>query len=303
MDIGRFAPTTSGRAHPGTLLAGMLAWLDARSRGGRFLLRMEDIDPGAGDRGKREGLLDDLVWFGLTWDELVWQSSRSDSHAAALDQLGATGLLYECDCSRTLIRQAGLPSVAGGWVYPGTCRHRRIRDWRSSSRALRVDLSDWTVEVRDESGEDLGQVVARAMGDPLVRRLDGGITYQLAVVVDDAEAGVTRVVRGRDLATSTATQVALRQLLGLPIPAYRHHLLLLEPQGEKLAKLHQSIGADVLRHHLSAGELRAWLARAAGFGPDAPRLDWEDLLKAFRWDRVGTEDRVTRWDGSTLSLG
>jgi glutamyl/glutaminyl-tRNA synthetase len=159
------------------------------------------------------------------------------------------------------------------------------------------------VGVRDESGEDLGQVVARAMGDPLVRRSDGGITYQLAVVVDDAEAGVTRVVRGRDLATSTATQVALRNLLGLPIPSYRHHLLLLEPQGEKLAKLHQSIGADVLRHHLSAGELRAWLARAAGFGSESLRLEWDELLEAFRWDRVGTEDRVTRWDGSTLSLG
>jgi glutamyl/glutaminyl-tRNA synthetase len=281
----------------------MLSWLDARSRGGRFLLRMEDIDPGAGDRAKREGLLDDLVWFGLTWDELVWQSSKNESHAAALDRLAATGLLYECDCSRTVIRQAGIPSAAGGWAYPGTCRRRVVRNWRVSRSSLRVNLAGWTVDVRDESGLDLGQVVSQAMGDPLVRRADGGVTYQLAVVVDDAEAGVTRVVRGRDLATSTATQVALRNLLGLPIPTYRHHLLLLEPQGEKLAKLHQSIGADVLRTRYSAPELLAWLAEVAGIGARHRIQSWEALVAEFSWDRVAVEDRVVRWDGFALSPG
>jgi len=302
MIVGRFAPTTSGRAHPGTLLAALLAWLDVKSRGGQFVLRMEDIDPGAQDPGYREGLFEDLRWFGLTWDALVWQSSRTSAHEAALDRLAATGLLYECECSRTRIKAAGIPSVAGGWIYPGTCRHRQVRDWRRSRQNLRVNLGGVRVDVRDEGGLDLGQTLDATMGDPLVRRGDGGVTYQLAVVVDDAEAGVTRVVRGRDLATSTATQVALRGLLGLPIPVYRHHLLLLEPQGEKLAKLHQSIGADVLRNHLSPGALRGFLAWAAGLVDEPTPRTWESLLADFSWSRVGTSDRVVTWDGERLSL-
>lgn len=302
MDICRFAPTTSGRAHPGTLLAGLLAWLDARSRGGHFVLRLEDIDPGAGDPGRRKALLDDLTWFGLTWDELVWQSSRRAAHEAALDRLAAAGALYECRCSRTVVKAAGLPSAAGGWVYPGTCRSRRVTDWRQSRENLRVDLAGCQVEVTDESGANLSQHIDKAMGDPLVRRADGGVTYQLAVVVDDAEAGVTRVVRGRDLASSTATQVALRSALDVPIPTYRHHLLLLEPHGEKLAKLHQSIGADVLRQHLGPDELRGFLAWACGLAPTSEPVTMAELLAGFSWSRVGTADRVVGWDGKGLSL-
>jgi glutamyl/glutaminyl-tRNA synthetase len=302
MEIGRFAPTTSGRAHPGTLLAGLLAWLDIRSRGGRFLVRMEDIDPSAEAGGNKEGLLDDLVWFGLTWDDLVWQSSRREAHENALDLLAASGLLYECHCSRTAVKAAGLPSAAGGWIYPGTCRHRKLRDWRQSRQNLRVDLSDWTVEVEDESGADLGQNIGRSMGDPLVRRGDGGVTYQLAVVVDDTEAGVTRVVRGRDLAASTATQVALHRILGRPIPVYRHHLLLLEPQGCKLAKLHQSIGADVLRRHLGPDELRGFLAYACGLSEGTAAASAERVLKDFSWERVRKADRVVAWNGRALTL-
>ena len=302
MEIGRFAPTTSGRAHPGTLLAGLLAWLDIRSRGGRFVLRMEDIDPTAQSGAHREGLLDDLQWFGLNWDDLVWQSQRQSSHEAALDQLAASGLLYECGCSRTTIKAAGLPSAAGGWVYPGTCRHRRLADWRGSRLNLRVDLSGWNIEVKDEGGDDLGQVVSQALGDPMVRRADGGVTYQLAVVVDDAEAGVTRVVRGRDLASSTATQVALRKILGFPIPVYRHHLLLLEPQGEKLAKLHQSIATDELRKHYRPEELVGFLAAASGLRPTPAEVTLQELLADFSWDRVSRQDRVVTWDGRAVRM-
>lgn len=302
MDIGRFAPTTSGRAHPGTLLAGMLAWLDVRTRGGRFLLRLEDIDPTAQDPAHRNGLLDDLVWFGLDWDELVWQSTRRPSHEAALDRLAGLGVLYECGCSRTTVKAAGIPSAAGGWVYPGTCRPRRVRDWRSSRLGLRVDLAGVSGQAIDEAGTDLSQDLERDMGDPLVRRADGGVTYQLAVVVDDAAAGVTRVVRGQDLASNTATQVALRRLLGYPIPAYRHHLLLLEPQGTKLAKLHQSIAADVLRRHYQPDELRGFLAGVAGLGEGSP-LGWDDLSRSFSWDRVRTDHPVVTWDGQRLGAG
>ena len=300
MEIGRFAPTTSGRAHPGTLLAGMLAWLDVKSLGGKFLLRFEDIDPGARDRAWQDGLLDDLDWFGLPRDEIVWQSSRREDHEDALDNLAALGVLYECGCSRTVVKAAGLRSVAGGWVYPGTCRAHRVADWRRSSGNLRVNLEGIRVDVADESGDDLGQVVETAMGDPLVRRSDGGVTYQLAVVVDDGDSGVTRVVRGRDLASSTATQVALRGLLGYPVPVYRHHLLLLEPQGEKLAKLHQSVGADVLRNHYSPDGLRGFLAWVVGLIPDERPVGWDELLACFDWCRVGRSDRVVVFNGARL---
>ncbi len=297
MEIGRFAPTTSGRAHPGTLLAGLLAWLDIRSRGGRFVLRLEDIDPTARDEHLRQGLLDDLTWFGMDWDELVWQSSRTQEHEAALDRLAALGLLYECSCSRTVIKAAGLPSAAGGWVYPGTCRHRKITDWRASRDNLRVDLSGWKIQLADESGDDLSQSLDTAMGDPMVRRSDGGITYQLAVVVDDTRAGVNRVIRGRDLASSSATQAALLRLLESPIPRYRHHLLLLEPQGGKLAKLHQSIGADTLRRHMSADEVRGFLAWAAGLADGPEPVTAAQLLTAFDWNRVRRDDRAVTWNG------
>jgi len=303
MEIGRFAPTTSGRAHPGTLLAALLAWLDVRSRGGRFLLRLEDIDPTATSRVWQTGLLDDLAWFGLEWDEVIWQSACRPAHEAALDRLASLGVLYECGCSRTTIRSHGLPSASGGWVYPGTCRPRRVADWRASRLNLRVDVGDVRVELTDESGLDLGQTVGLAMGDPLVRRADGGITYQLAVVVDDAVSGVTRVVRGRDIASSTATQVALRRLFGYPVPVYRHHLLLLEPQGEKLAKLHQSIGADRLRHHYDAASLRGFLAWAAGLRADPSPVGWDALAASFDWGQVGTVDRPVTWNGRALSLG
>jgi len=135
----------------------------------------------------------------------------------------------------------------------------------------------------------------------VVRRGDGGVTYQLAVVVDDAEAGVTRIVRGRDLAPSTATQVALRGLLGLPIPAYRHHFLLLEPQGAKLAKLHQSIGADVLRRYLDPDSLRGFLAFVAGLAEDPRPVTLDQLLQSFSWDKIEVQDRTVFWDGQRLT--
>lgn len=279
----------------------MLAWLDVRSRGGRFVLRLEDIDPTALDPARRQGLFDDLRWFGLEADEVVWQSACRPDHEAALDTLAALGRLYECDCSRTTVKAFGRVSASGGWVYPGTCRHRRVTDWRASPSGLRVNLEGIRIDLFDESDLDLSQDLDRSMGDPLVRRPDGGITYQLAVVADDHRSGVNRVVRGRDIASSTATQVALRQVLGWPVPTYRHHLLLLEPQGEKLAKLHQSIGADVLRHHYEPAALRGFLAKAAGLTPTAEPVGWDELLAGFSWDRVAPDDRVVAWDGATLT--
>lgn len=303
-DRCRFAPSTTGRAHPGTLLAALLAWLDARARSAQFLLRLEDVDAQRCRPAFGPQMVADLGWLGIDFDTVCEQHTHQVRHQAALETLAAAGLLYPCRCSRAEIREHARPAADGGFAYPGTCRERVLAsNWRTAGEALRFRLPHGTVSVSDESGMDLSQKIVHAMGDPIVRRRDGAIAYQLAVVVDDAAAGVTRIVRGRDIAASTATQVALQRALGLPTPTYRHHLLLLEPQGDKLAKLHGSVGADELRGCYEAEALVGLLAHAAGLRPDPRPSSARSLLADFDWRLVGRDDRVVTWDGRRLLLG
>jgi glutamyl-tRNA synthetase/glutamyl-Q tRNA(Asp) synthetase len=302
--VGRFAPSTTGRAHPGTLLAALLCWLDARSLGGRVILRLEDIDP---ERSRPElvaGLQDDLAWFCLDWDEVQLQSEARARHEAALDALAARGLLYPCACSRAALRARGAAAPDGGFAYAGTCRARALpaAGWRASREPLRARVPSREVVVRDESGAVWALDPARAFGDPVVRRRDGAIAYHLASVVDDAASGVTRVVRGRDLALHTPLQVALRESLGLPVPTYRHHLLLLELRGGKLAKLHGSVAAPELRQHYSAAALCGVLAQACGLRARAEPVTPRELLRDFAWSRVRGDDAALHWTGETLQL-
>lgn len=305
MDVCRFAPSITGEAHPGTLLAALLAWLDARSRGGRFLVRLEDLDRLRLRPGWSEQMLADLRWFGLDWDALVTQSERAADHDAALDALAAAGRLYPCACSRSQLRAGGRTAPDGSIAYENSCRGRALPagGWRACTEAIRARVPDDRVELRDESGLDLSQAPARELGDPVVRRRDGVIAYQLAVVVDDAASGITRIVRGRDIAPSTATQVALQRLLGLPTPVYRHHLLLLEPRGDKLAKLHGSVGATALRPRYSAAALCGLLACAAGLRAAPEPCAPADLVAGFTWERVRDPDRVLTWTGEALVMG
>lgn len=305
MDVCRFAPSTTGRAHPGTLLAGLLAWLDARSRGARLVLRLEDLDPDRCRPEYRDGLVEDLAWLGLTFDDTIDQHTSGAAHAAALDRLEAQGLLYPCACTRTEIAASGRRAPDGGFSYTNRCRSRRLPagGWRATSEPVRVRLPDGVVSIGDESGLDLSQDPAAAFGDPVVRRRDGAVAYALAVVVDDADLGVTRVVRGRDLATSTATQVALQRLLTLPTPVYRHHLLLLEERGGKLAKLHGSVGAPALRAVQTAADVTGALALAAGLRETPAAVTPGELLRTFSWARASDRDRVVRFDGERLVVG
>ena len=300
--LGRFAPSATGRAHPGTLLAALLCWLDARSRGGDVLLRIEDLDQ---QRCKTEwvhGLLDDLQWFGLEFDQVSHQHESAEVHADALDQLAERGLLYPCRCSRTELRDA--PRTADGSViYPGSCRERELPNgnWRDCSEAIRLRLPpDLELSVTDASGIELGGSIAARCGDPVVRRRDGVIAYQLAATVDDAAAGVTHVVRGHDLAASTAVQLAVQALLGLPQPHYRHHLLLLEADGEKLAKFHGAVAADALRAAYTPQALTGLLAQVAGLRADASACAPHDLLADFAWAKVSNADQILHWDGAAL---
>jgi glutamyl-tRNA synthetase/glutamyl-Q tRNA(Asp) synthetase len=300
----RFAPTTSGAAHPGTLLAALLCWLDARSRGARLTLRLEDVDHTRCTPERAEQMRAALAWLGLDWDDCELQSAQRPAHEAALARLAAAGRLYACLCSRAELARAGRRSADGGWVYPGTCRERRVgpAELAGVAGALRLRLEPGRLELRDESGLDLGQDAALELGDPVLRRRDGAIAYHLAAVVDDARAGITRVVRGRDLASATATQVQLQRALGVATPAYRHHLLLLEPRGRKLAKLHGAVGWPQLRGAYEAAQLCGWLACAAGLRERPVAARPRELLAGFDWSRVRQLDQAVRWTGRELQL-
>lgn len=298
----RFAPTPSGPAHPGTLLAGLLCWLDARSRGAHLLLRLEDVDHTRCTPEHATQMREALRWLGLDWDAELAQSGRRAAHEAALDRLAGQGRLYPCRCSRSQLRRGAARAADGGWRYPGTCRERALPagGWRACGEALRLRLPPGRLALADESGLDLSQDPSAEMGDPVLLRRDGAIAYHLAVVVDDAEDGITRIVRGRDLAASTAIHRVLQRALGLPEPVTRHHLLLLEQEGGKLAKLHGAVGWHELREHLDGGQACGLLAAVAGLraGPAPTRP--AALLEGFDWGRVRDADQVMRWTGSAL---
>lgn len=302
--MGRYAPSTTGHAHPGTLLAALLCWLDARSVGDRVVLRLENLDPERSRPDYEAAMIEDLRWLGLEWDAIGRQSDSVTHHEQALDDLAAAGLLYPCACTRAQIRESGSRTPDGGYRYGGRCRSLALPDggWRRCADPLRVKLPSGNVEPVDLGGLPLGQDPSAAFGDPIVRRRDGSIAYGLACVVDDAASGVTRIVRGRDLMASTATQVALQRLLGVPTPSYRHHLVLLERRGDKLAKLHGSVATTQLREVYSASELGGLLAYAAGLLPEPLPITPSELLVDFAWDRVSREDKIAHWSGKALEV-
>jgi glutamyl-Q tRNA(Asp) synthetase len=279
-----------------------LCWLDARQRGAHLLLRLEDVDATRCTPESAQDMRDALDWFGIDWDGECLQSESHAHHANALDALSEMGLVYSCRCSRSAIKRAGLPAADGGWRYPGSCRDRLLAgdDWRAVEGALRLRLEPEIVDVPDESGHPLAQDPSLEMGDPVLRSRAGSIAYHLACVVDDAHAGITRVVRGRDLATSTAIHSVLQRRLGFPTPSYRHHLLILEESGGKFAKFHGAVGWRELRACYTSAELCGLLAEVAGLTPDPTPLQPRDLLEHFDWNRVQTEDVALVWSGEAL---
>ena len=298
----RFAPSTTGYAHPGTLLSALLCWLDARSRGDRFIIRLENLDPERCRPEFEQAMLDDLAWLGLDWDEVVYQRDQVKHHEAALDDLASRGLLYTCCCSRADIKTRCRPAADGGFAYDGACREQLLAPgaWRTTEDAVRVRLPDDEIEVVDESGEVYRQTPAHDMGDPVVRRRDGAIAYHLACVVDDARAGIKRLIRGRDLLPSAPVQILLHRMLGLPVPAYRHHFLLLEPQGNKLAKLHGSIDTRTLRQHYTPEQLCGQLAAWAGLIESEQPCRPTDLLSTFTWKNIRHDNLIVKVQSGRL---
>ena len=235
MITGRFAPSPTGPLHFGSLVAAVGSWLFARSAGGRWLMRIEDLDTGRVVRGSEEEILEALRRYGLGWDgEIVRQSQRTAIYDAALATLRAKGLSYDCACSRAEIERAASAPVGAEPVYPGTCRNG-LPPGRKA-RAVRFRAPDERIGFDDIIAGHVEENVAKQTGDFVIKRADGAYAYQLAVVVDDAEQGVNQVVRGGDLLSSTPRQIALQRALDLPEPAYAHLPLIVAPDGSKLGK-------------------------------------------------------------------
>jgi glutamyl-Q tRNA(Asp) synthetase len=257
--VGRFAPSPTGPLHFGSLVAAVGSWLDARAAGGRWLVRIEDVDETRTVAGAADDILRTLAAFGLAWDgAVVRQSERKALYAAALTRLRDLGWTYRCRCSRREIADSGLRGLEGA-IYPGTCRTLRLTEAEAGADRLRV--APGPVAFDDRRLGRLAHDVAAEIGDFVLRRRDGLFAYQLAVVVDDADQGVTDVVRGADLLWSTPRQVILQHLLQLPTPRYLHLPVATNEAGEKLSKQTLAAAVDPARAIPLLGEALAFLGQ------------------------------------------
>jgi glutamyl-Q tRNA(Asp) synthetase len=287
---GRFAPSPTGPLHFGSLVAAIGSYLRARAAGGQWLVRMEDIDPPREMPGAADAILASLEAFGLDWyGPVMFQSSRLGAYETALEHLLSGARAYPCSCSRREIATAAGSRTGGGTghIYPGTCRSGVLRP--GARTAIRLLASAASIEFVDRIQGRFGQRLDREVGDFVLRRRDGLAAYQLAVVVDDAEQGITEVVRGCDLLDNTPRQIYLQQVLGLPTPDYAHLPIAVNERGEKLSK---QTGAVPLDPKLSRQTVFAAL-RFLGMQPDS-EMRHAPAPEQLAW-------ACTAWDPSRLS--
>ena len=301
--VGRFAPTPSGRMHLGNVFAALVAWLSVRSRGGHLVLRMEDLDTQRTSDEYAQTLREDLAWLGLDWDlETPPQSKRSDVYDRYFSILEEKGLLYPCYCTRSQLHSVNAPHLSDGtYVYPGTCRHLTPAQKAAFSRppAWRVQVPDRQWVVNDLLQGTYRENLATDCGDFVVRRADGVYVYQLAVTVDDGEAGVTEVVRGTDLLSSAPRQMYLQSLFGFPHPQYGHVPLLLAPDGRRLSKRDKDLDLGQLRQRMRPEALIGALAHAARLTDSAAPISARELASLFSWDRL-SKDSICLQAGDLL---
>jgi len=268
--IGRFAPSPTGPLHFGSLLAAVASYLDARANKGKWLLRMDDLDPPREPAGSADLILEQLHALGLNWDgEPLYQSSRLQSYGAALHRLQDLALCYRCDCSRAQIR-------AMGSIYNGACRHRSAPP--QGVFAWRVKTANRLIEFEDQIQGSYGQNPEKEVGDFVLKRKDNLFAYQLAVVVDDFYQGITHVIRGIDLLDSTARQIYLQQLLGYPTPVYGHIPVVVNTLGQKLSKQHFAEPLDLANKKEDLH--RALTLLGQNPGPEQRLLDVHQQLAA-----------------------
>jgi glutamyl-tRNA synthetase len=295
---GRYAPSPTGALHLGNLRTALLAWLFARAAGGAFVLRIEDLDAPRTKPGATRAMLNDLRWLGLDWEEgpdmggLVGpyiQSMRQALYEQAIARLREKGLIYPCYCTRAELAQiASAPQGDEGPSYPGVCRHlttkeRARREATGRRPALRFIAPEAPIQFTDLLEGAISASVAATTGDFIVQRSDGIVSYQLAVVVDDALMGVTQVVRGHDLLESTARQLALYDALGYPRPTtYAHAPLLVDRDGARLAKRDAAAGLDTLRAAgCSPAQVMGGLAASCGIVPAGVQATPAEILAVF----------------------
>jgi glutamyl-Q tRNA(Asp) synthetase len=283
MVTGRFAPSPTGPLHLGSLVAAVASWLFARRAGGRWLVRIEDIDTPRVVSGSAEEILAALQRYGLEWDgEVEWQSRRTACYEDALRRLREAKLVYDCACSRADLQRAPSAPLGAEAVYPGYCRDGLPPG--KAPRAVRFHAPHQVIAFDDLLCGRIEEHVGARTGDFVVRRADGLFAYQLAVVVDDAEQGVTQVVRGVDLLYSTPRQIALQHALGYPTPEYAHVRLVVNPDGSKLGKRDGALPLPTL----DEARVRETLALALqhlgieGRFEGAPKEMLETALRTFR---------------------
>ena len=288
--VGRFAPTPSGRMHLGNVFAALIAWLSVNSRNGQFVLRMEDLDTQRTSADFAQVLREDLLWLGLDWDvETPAQSTRSAVYDGYFEKLKDLGLLYPCYCTRSQLHSVNAPHLSDGtYVYPGTCRDLTEEQKASFDRkpAWRVKVPKSTWELTDLCQGDYTQDLAAECGDFVVRRADGVYVYQLAVTVDDGEAGVNEVVRGVDLLSSAPRQMYLQELFGFQKPTYGHVPLLMAADGRRLSKRDQDLDMGALRNRCTAEQVLGALAYASELIDQNKAISAGELAKEFSWDKL-----------------
>jgi len=302
--FGRFAPSPTGRMHLGNVFCALLSWLSAKSKGGEWHLRIEDLDPGRSRRDYALRIQEDLQWLGLPWDgEVVWQSERGDIYEHYLQQLKDAGLTYPCFCTRADIMATQAPHETDGRiVYAGTCRgkYKNFSPLGEVGRglppaAIRLIVPNEVISFQDGHYGEQQVNLAEHCGDYILRRKDGAWAYQLAVVVDDALMGVTEVVRGRDLLLSTPQQLHLYRTLGFKEPHFFHHPLLINEDGQRLCKRDHSTEIGVLRdNHVSPKEIIGNLAFLAGLLLEPTPTLPHELLPLFSWQKVPMGDITQR---------
>ena len=302
---GRFAPSPSGRMHLGNAWSSLLAWLSVRSQGGTMVLRLEDLDRARCKPAFCAGVEEDLRWLGLDWDEgglgggaLYRQSLRDEAYRAALEQLAAKDLLYPCFCTRGQLHAASAPHRSDGDViYPGTCREltdeERAERAKMRKPAVRIRVPDEEIGFVDRLQGAYSENLAQMCGDFILRRSDGVFAYQLAVVMDDAAMGVTEVVRGQDLLTSTPRQIYLQRLLGFDTPSYCHVPLLCAADGRRLSKREADLTLQALRKNGVAPEtIVGRLAHAAGLIDRPEPITPRELVPLYAVEKLPRADIV-----------
>lgn len=293
---GRFAPSPTGRMHLGNVFSALLSWLSAKSQGGTWLLRIEDIDPQRSRQEYAELIMDDLHWLGLDWDEgPYYQSERDDIYEHYLKQLTDNGLTYPCYCTRADILATQAPHESDGRVvYKGTCRNL-APGIKTGPAAIRMKVPSEGKGILSFTDGHYGMQtidLTTHCGDFIVRRKDGAWAYQLAVVVDDALMGINEVVRGCDLLLSSPQQIYLAQQLGFAPPHFTHLPLLCNKQGQRLSKRDQSLDMAALRTSNTPEEIIGMLAHAAGLQQSNEPITAQELVGEFSWDKIPTNNII-----------